>query len=170
MPNPDPENVSSAEQNLGVVFRDKSLLQQALLHASRVNEHEGLTARDSNRRLAFHGDATLSHAIVLMLNRHEGLADVGEGILTIHRQKLVNGQTLAEIAGELRLGECLLLGKGEESSAGRSRISNLEDALEAVIGAIELDRGFEAALAFVEQHFGPRLRDLLKKGGDANDT
>ena len=93
-----------------------------------------------------------------------------EGILTIHRQKLVNGQTLAEIAGELRLGECLLLGKGEESSGGRSRISNLEDALEAVIGAIELDRGFEAALAFVKQHFGPRLRDILKKGGDANDT
>ena len=170
MPTTEPNNVSSAEEHLGIVFRDKSLLQQALLHASRVNEHEGLTARDSNRRLAFHGDATLSHAIVLMLNRYEELADVDEGNLTILRQKLVNGQTLAEIAGELRIGECLLLGKGEESSDGRSRISNLEDALEAVIGAIELDRGFEAALAFVKQHFGPRLRDLVKKGGDANDT
>lgn len=149
------DDAECAERRLDVAFRDKSLLRRALRHASVINERPELTKADSNERLALLGDAVLSHSIALSLvNRHPGAA---QGPLTQMRQELVNRNTLAEVAVELKLGQCLEIGKGAEQMGGRENTSILEGALEAVIGAIELDQGFSASDAFVQRVFGPRL-------------
>ena len=135
------------ESAIGYQFRDPELLKTALRHSSYANEHRGLP---DNERLEFLGDAVLelssSH---YLYTRHP---EDAEGDLSKKRSSLVCEASLAACARRIGLGDELMLGRGEEKSGGRTRDSLLSDAFEAVIGAIYLDGGFEAARLFVYNH------------------
>lgn len=131
---------------LGITFQDESFLQQALVHRSYLNENPALNLT-SNERLEFLGDAVLGFVVADELYSH--FPDFSEGELTNLRSSLVRGDTLSELALSLHLGDYLFLGHGEEESGGRTRARNLSCTLEAVIGAIFLDQGLEAARSFI---------------------
>lgn len=138
------------QAKIGHPFRDVTLLELALTHpsvssASRVNVGD-------NQRLEFLGDAVLQLVLTDELYRRFNLAN--EGALTTARAHLVNRKTLAERARALGLGESLRLGRGEETSGGRQRSSALADAYEALLGAIYLDAGLEAARVVILAQFG----------------
>jgi ribonuclease-3 len=137
---------------LGCRFSDPTLLAQALSHRSWCAEQED--AR-SNERLEFLGDAVLG----LVVAHHSYLAypDLPEGKLAKVRSAVVNAKVLAEVADELAIGQVLLLGKGEEASGGRAKLSILADALEAVIGAVYLDAGWPVAESLVLDLLGDRI-------------
>ncbi len=134
------------EQRMGYVFQDKSLLRQALIHSSYVNEHH-MSRLECNERLEFLGDAVLELSSSQFL--YEKYPDFPEGELTKLRASIVCEPTLADCAEELSLGQELLIGRGEDRTGGREKASLLSDALEAVIGAIYLDGGFANAKEFV---------------------
>jgi ribonuclease-3 len=127
---------------LGVSFRDLSYLERAVTHTSYVNENLGV-AVISNERLEFLGDAILGFVVAEKLYRD--FPDLSEGEMTRRRSVLVRRETLARVAREIRLGDYLYLGKGEEAGGGRHKPTNLACALEAVIGAVFLDRGLAAS-------------------------
>jgi len=132
-------------ERMGVTFNDLSLLDEALTHSSYANERRGQIK--NSERLEFLGDAVLELASSTYLFRH--FPDLPEGELTRVRAGIVCSETLARLAKRLNLGGALLLGHGEELGGGRSRTSNLEDAFEAVIGSVYLDRGWDAAFDYV---------------------
>jgi ribonuclease-3 len=138
------------ERSFGYVFVQPALCAAALTHRSAGAGH--------NERLEFLGDSILNCAVARLLYDAHGEAD--EGALSRLRATLVSGETLAKIAGELQLGEHLKLGPGELKTGGFRRASILADALEALLGAIFLDRGFDAAAAVVARILGSRLSDL----------
>jgi ribonuclease-3 len=151
-----PEDLSSwVERSFGHVFATPALCHTALSHRSAGADH--------NERLEFLGDSILNCAAARLLYDAHPLAD--EGALSRLRASLVSGDTLAQIAGDLGLGEYLRLGPGELKSGGFRRASILADALEALLGAIFLDAGFDAAAAAVARILGPRMSDL--PGADA---
>ena len=133
------------QQKLGVSFWKQSLLKTALTHSSYLNEHPDENL-ECNERLEFLGDAALGLAIAEALYKKD--AHIQEGALTLIRQSIVNGKTLARAARSSGIGEYLLMGSGEEKSGGRNRNSNLAAAYEAVVGAILEDRGYDAAKSF----------------------
>ena len=133
------------DASLGHVFRRPDLLRQALTHRSFAADH--------NERLEFIGDAVLNCAIARML--YERFAHMTEGELSRMRAALVNRDTLHRHALALELGATIRLGEGEARSGGAARPSILADALEAVLGAIFLDGGYDAAHAAIERVFGP---------------
>src|SRR5215470_75885 len=137
------------QERLGYVFRDPGLLQLALTHPSVAHE-QGLPVQ-TNQRLEFLGDAVLQ--LVLTGELYGKFPTFGEGPLTKARAKLVNRRSLAERARQLGLGGHLILSRGEEISGGRDRPSALADTFEALLGAIFLDGGFEAARTFVLSQF-----------------
>ena len=130
------------QQALGVIFKDSSLLERALIHDSYVNENPSL-APASNERLEFLGDAVIG--IIITKKLYHDFPDFPEGKLTHLRAALVKRETLARVAASIGLGEFLYLGKGEEASGGRKKIPNLAGVFEAVIGAVYLDRGMREA-------------------------
>ena len=134
------------EQEVGYIFRDKELFKRAMTHSSYDNEHR-LSKADCNERLEFLGDAVLELVCSDYLYRTYG--DKPEGEMTKLRASIVCEPTLALCAEELKLGEYLLLGKGEEATGGRGRASVVSDAMEALIGAIYLDGGFASAKEFI---------------------
>lgn len=142
---------------LDIVFSDRGLLRQALVHRSYLHESPD-EASISNERLEFLGDAVLGAAIADALYRR--FPDHSEGRLTTMRAELVRSSTLAEIAERLHLGEHLLLGKGEEQSGGRKKERNLARTFEAVLGAVYLDQGYEVASSWALAHFEERLAAL----------
>jgi len=158
-------DLTGLEKRLGVHFKDRSLLEQALVHPSFVNENPapGLV---SNERLEFLGDAVLGAAIAELLFEME--MRLSEGEMTQLKAALVKRDTLAGLASELALGDYLKLGRGEEASGGRRRPANLANALEAVVGAIFQDAGWEAARDFVTRILGPRLGQVVAAGGFAD--
>jgi ribonuclease-3 len=136
------------ERKLGYEFNDAALLEQALTHKSH--------GTPNNERLEFLGDAVLGDVIAHELYlQHQTLA---EDALTLMRASLVRKETLHQIAVQLSIGDCLRLGIGERKSGGRERASILADALEAIIGAVRLDGGIEAAHTLVKQIFEQRLQ------------
>jgi len=140
---------------IGHAFRDARLLEEALTHRSYQNEHPESALH--NERLEFLGDAVLGMIVAEALMQ---LApDASEGQLTLRRAALVNERTLARIAGELGLGEALRLGRGEEKNNGREKPSILADAVEAVVGAVYLDGGLDAARDAVRGLLGDALDD-----------
>ena len=139
-------HTDSLEERLGVSFNDPSLLRLALTHRSYANESQSPVA-ESNERLEFLGDALIG--LVVAHEVYERYPDRPEGELTGLRSALVRGETLARIADSMELGRHLIMGKGEDASGGRSRPSNLATAFEALVGALLLDGGYEAATAFV---------------------
>jgi ribonuclease III len=146
-----PDDLSSwVERTFGYAFTTPALCHTAVTHRSAGADH--------NERLEFLGDSILNCAVARLLYDAHPLAD--EGALSRLRASLVSGDTLAQIAGELGLGEFLRLGQGELKSGGFRRASILADALEAILGAIFLDSGFDAAAAAVARIMGPRMSDL----------
>jgi ribonuclease-3 len=143
-------------ERIGHGFRDPTLLDRALSHRSWCAEHGDA---ESNERLEFLGDAVLGWAIADISFHRYG--DVAEGRLTDLRKSVVNAAALAEVAEELRLGDHVKLGRGEEAAGGAAKTSILSDALEAVIGAVYLDGGSDAAFRFVDRHVATRLDDSI---------
>lgn len=137
----DIENISGFEELIGYKFKDRKLLINALSHSSYANETKN--PGGSNERLEFLGDSVLSVVVSDYLYKH--LHSVAEGDLTKLRASLVCEKSLHVFAQRIRLGEYILLGKGEENTGGRERPSILADAFEAVIAAVYLDGGIEAA-------------------------
>jgi ribonuclease-3 len=127
-------------RRLGHVFRDQGLLLGALAHRSWCAEN---TESTSNERLEFLGDAVLG--LVVTDHLYRTYVEMPEGELAKVRAAVVNAEALAEVASELDLGAVMLLGKGEEASGGRRKPSILSDAMEAVIGSVYLDGGWDAA-------------------------
>ena len=149
-------SMSALEQVIGHTFRDPALLQLALTHGSVGYENQ--RAQPDNQRLEFLGDAVLQLALSHLLYTQQLQAD--EGVLTKARAQLVSTKALARLARQMGLGAYLIMGRGEDASGGRDRDSALADALEAVAGAIYLDAGSEAALAFATHLFSPDLLAL----------
>lgn len=154
-------DLMALQKVLNIRFKDPSLLQQALIHSSYTNENPD-TAPVPNERLEFLGDAVLGTIIAEKL--YQLLPNATEGELTRLRATLVRRTTLYRIAGTIGLSQYLYLGRGEEASGGRQKSTNLAGALEAVIAAIFLDRGFRAATDFVLCLFDTDLRESAKKG------
>ena len=150
-------DIKDLETKAGYTFQNAELLNLALTHSSFANEHKYEKMQD-NERLEFLGDAVLEviSSEFLFLN----YPDMSEGEMTKLRASLVCEPTLAVCARELKLGEHLRLGKGEERTGGRERDSIVSDALEALIGAIYLDGGFANAREFVNRFV---LRDIEHK-------
>ena len=144
---------------LDVNFKDESLLQQALVHRSYLNENS-LLHLVSNERLEFLGDAVLGFVVASEL--YSRFPDFSEGELTKLRSALVRGETLTRIALSLQLGDYLYLGRGEEESGGRSRSRNLSCTLEAVIGAVFLDQGLDIAKGFILKLLGSELDGVVE--------
>lgn len=139
-------------RRLGWEIRDHSLLSHALAHRSWCAENLGT---NSNERLEFLGDAVLG--LVVTVHLYQTYPDMSEGELAKVRASVVNSASLAEIAVELGVGEAVLLGKGEDQSGGREKSSILADAMEALIGAVYIDRGWEASDQLVMRLLGERI-------------
>jgi ribonuclease-3 len=144
------------EERLGYKFHDPALLELALTHPSVA--HERGTPMQTNQRLEFLGDAVLQ--VILTRELYEKFPALGEGPLTKGRAKLVNRRTLAEHARALGLGDYLIVSRGEDRHGGRERPSALADTFEALLGAIFLDGGFEAAKQFILSQFQNAFCDL----------
>ena len=149
------------ERALGLSFKSRRLLRQALTHGSYVNEHPGET-EVSNERMEFLGDALIDLVVAQELYRR--YPELAEGVLTRLRSEVVRGETLARVARWLGVGQHLLLGQGEVSSGGGDRDSNLAGALEALVGAVLLDRGYRAARSCVLRILRPELRRIRSEG------
>jgi ribonuclease-3 len=144
--------ISDLVLRLGYEFVDTTLLRRALAHRSYCAEVSGVL---SNERLEYLGDAVLGWVVADLV--YSRFPELDEGRLTDLRKSVVNAAALAEIARGLLLGDHLLLGRGEDAAGGRNKPSILSDALEAVIGAVYLDGGAEAAHGIVERLIGPYL-------------
>jgi ribonuclease III len=154
-------DLSILMQNLGYRFRSPELLEEALRHTSFVNEQPRPLA--SNERLEFLGDTVLNLVVSHLLMVQ--FPEMDEGPLSRLRAGLVNEASLAEIAAELDLGQYVQLGKGEIRTRGRFKKSILSDTYEALLAAVYLDGGFEAAFALLQGHFTDRIRSAV--GPDA---
>jgi ribonuclease-3 len=137
------------QQKLGYRFRDRGLLKLALTHPSVAHEQNALI--ETNQRLEFLGDAVLQ--LVLTRELYERFSDCGEGSLTKARAKMVNRRSLTERGRELELGRELIVSRGEELHGGRERPSAIADAYEALLGAIFMDGGFDAAKEVIIRQF-----------------
>lgn len=146
-------------------FKNQELLYQAIRHPSYVYEKDNPRVSD-NQRLEFLGDAVINLAISNLLM--ESFPEMKEGDLSKYRASLVSENGLSCIALELELGDYLLLGKGEERTDGRKKLSILSDALEALIGAIYLDGGFTEALRVIAKLFSSLL-ESISHGKSVND-
>lgn len=151
---------SKLEKQLGVRFTNIDLLKQALTHRSYLNEHPSWSL-GHNERLEFLGDAVIEMVVTEHLFRNY---QNPEGELTAFRASLVNATELAGVAAELGFNEFLLLSRGEAKEFGRSRQEILANAFEAVVGAIYLDKGYEAALEFLGRTLLPKLPGIIKAG------
>jgi ribonuclease III len=141
--------LAELELVLGHQFRELRWLMQALMHSSRIPERTAEDPPGDNEKLEFLGDAVLELVVSEELVR--AFPEWNEGQLSKSRARLVNATTLSMAAQRLRLGHHLRLGKGEEKTGGRSKPALLADAYEAVIAAIYLDAGLDAARGFVQR-------------------
>ena len=151
------------EKTLGLKFRDRALLDQALVHPSHLNEAgPSGSALGSYERLEFLGDAVLGAAVTMELFAR--CPDLPEGQMTKLRSSLVSGRTLARVSRRLQVGRHLKLGRGEASSGGADRDTNLAAALEAIVGAAFVDRGFDQAQKLVLNLLNDETEQVLSSG------
>jgi ribonuclease-3 len=153
--------LEEAQKRIGYLFRDLRHLDEAVTHKSHVNEIRE-RGRKHNERLEFLGDAVLT----LIMSEHLALTfpDFTEGELSKLKAQLVSETSLAQAARRMELGPLLRLGRGEELTQGRSKSSILANALEAIVAAVYLDGGLEAARAFVLRALAQELRDVQSPG------
>jgi ribonuclease-3 len=154
-----PEKFAGLQKTLGIKFKSISLLKNAFIHRSYLNEHKEFKG-ESNERLEFLGDAVLSLFVSRFL--FEKLPQSPEGKLTQIRASLVRTETLAKLAAKLDLGKYLYLSKGEVDSGGRSNNSILANTFEALIGAIYLDQGQDQTHMFIKEQILNQWEDLAK--------
>lgn len=153
-------DLAKLQKRLGVVFINDSLLKQALVHRSYLNEHPDFKI-GHNERLEFLGDAVLEIVVTEFL--YLNFTTTPEGDLTNWRASLVNAKMLYEIAAELDVEECLYLSRGESRDKNKkSRQFILANSIEAIIGAIYLDQGIEAAKKFILKNVVSKLDDILR--------
>src|SRR3989338_3789844 len=152
---------SKFEERAGIVFKDKSLLKQAFTHRSYINENRD-SKLEHNERLEFLGDAVLELVITDYL--YKRLKDSNEGELTSLRSALVNADTCSLVAQSLGANNFLLLSKGETKDTGRARQYILANTVEAIIGALYIDQGYDVAKNFILTHVAPLTEDILKGG------
>lgn len=147
------------QKNIGIQFNNQQLLRQAFIHRSFLNE-TGNKSLEHNERLEFLGDAVLELVVTEYLYNNFSNP---EGELTNWRSSIVKGEILAKVAGELNVGAMLYLSKGEEKSGGRTRNLLLANAFEALIGALYLDKGYQAAVEFISTHLIALLPEIIEK-------
>lgn len=153
------KNLAKLEKTIGVTFKNKDLLKTAMVHRSYLNEHPKFEL-DQNERLEFLGDAVLE--LVVTENIYLNYPNP-EGELTNWRASLVNSKMLAKIGQKLNIEEQLYLSRGESKDSGKARQYILANAMEAIIGAIYLDQGWDAAKKFIETFFLVELPEILEK-------
>jgi ribonuclease-3 len=152
---------SELEAVLGYRFGDRQLLEQALRHASWCNEHAAEKLED-NERFEFLGDAVLDLVVGHQLMKR--FPQLREGELSVTRAQVVSETGLSEVASQLGIGAWIVLGKGEERSGGRGKPSILADCFEAIVAAVYLDGGFDAARIMVERLLAERIENVEFKG------
>jgi len=155
-------DLSKLEQKLGITFKNKDLLLEALTHRSYLNENSSWKT-PHNERLEFLGDAVLELAVTE--NLFAKFPDYPEGQLTSFRAALVNYQTMALVAKDLELDNFILLSRGEKKDDGRAREVILANAIEAVIGAAYLDAGYDKAKNFIEKFLVEKNLERIINGG-----
>lgn len=153
------KDFSKIEKKMGFKFKNEKLLKQVFVHRSYLNENADFELHN-NERLEFLGDAVLELVVTEYLYKN---FDKPEGELTNLRSALVRGEALSNIANDLCIGENLYLSHGEAKSGGKARQIILANALEALIGAIYLDQGYEKAEKFVNNYVIKRLSEVLEK-------
>ena len=146
------------EQQIGITFVDKTLIQQAFIHRSYINENpkSGLA---HNERLEFLGDAVIELIVTDYLYRN--YPHNHEGELTAYRSALVNAVIMGEVAGALNMNDYLLLSKGEAKDMGRARQTILANTYESFVGALYLDQGYESCKKFITDTLLPRLTHII---------
>src|SRR3989344_3896749 len=154
------KDLSELEKKLGLKFNDTALLQTSLVHRSFLNEHKSFPL-PQNERLEFLGDAVLELVVTDHLYR---TYPNPEGELTNYRSALVNHRTLSQIADRLKINDFMLLSKGEAKDVGRARQIILANAIEAVIGAIYLDQGYNVAKEFIDREILVELPAIIAEG------
>ena len=157
-------DLSKLEKKIGIAFKNKDLLKEALTHRSYVNENTNWDV-NHNERLEFLGDAVLE--LIVTEDIFKKFPNKEEGELTLYRSALVNSKMLGAIAYEIGLGDSIFMSKGEaqESVKNRSKDKLAANAIEAVIGAIYLDKGYDMAEKFVLKFVMPHLKEVEKGGG-----
>lgn len=154
------KDFSEFEKGIGITFDSKVLLKQAFTHRSYLNEHRE-EEMEHNERLEFLGDAVLELIVTRFL--YEEYPDRPEGDLTAFRAALVNAVTLSEVASAIGMNDFLLLSRGEAKDTGRARGILLANAIEALIGAIYLDQGYDTTKIFIEKYLFPKMDEIMKK-------
>ena len=149
-----------AKEQLGLEFNNIELLLTALTHRSYVNEHKKST-REHNERLEFLGDAVLELAVTNYLYRN--FAEP-EGILTSWRSALVRTESISDAGNKVGYESLIRMSRGEKQGGDRARAQILANAFEALIGAIYLDQGYEAAETFIAKHILTKLDGILDAG------
>ena len=151
-------NYEKIEKIIGIKFKNQDLIQEALTHRSYLNENRGLNT-SHNERLEFLGDAVLELVVTehLFKNYNEP-----EGELTNWRAALVKGDNLAEVADELDIEQFLRMSKGEGKDMGRARKYRLANVVEAIIGAMYLDQGYEPVSKFINENIVSKLKNIIK--------
>ncbi|MEA2701909.1 MAG: ribonuclease [Candidatus Parcubacteria bacterium] len=150
-------DIRARAEALQLTFNNPDLLEEALTHRSFLNENKD--ARAHNERLEFLGDAVLELAVTRFL--YDRFPTKSEGDLTAFRAALVNTVSLAESAEAIGLGNHLFLSKGESRDTGRARQIILANAFEALLGALYLDQGYDAADAFIGKHLYPKIDGVV---------
>ncbi len=151
---------SKFEESIGINFKNKNLLKQAFTHRSFLNEHRDLEI-EHNERLEFLGDAVLELIITDYL--YDKYPTETEGELTAYRSALVNAVTLSEAATKIGMNDYLLLSKGESKDMGRARQIILANTIEALIGAIFLDQGYEIAKYFISKNIFHLVEKIVEE-------
>ncbi len=155
------KDFSPLESQLGINFDDKTLLQQAFIHRSYINEHAG-SGLSHNERLEFLGDAVMELIVTDYL--YQTYTNKPEGELTAYRASLVNTITISDTARENGFDEFLMLSKGEARDTGKARSYILANTYEAFIGAVYLDQGYDTAKQFVHMTLIPKLENIIRDG------
>ncbi len=153
-------NFSTFETKIGHTFKDQQLLEQAFTHRSYLNENRTAGA-EHNERLEFLGDAVLELVVTEFL--YAKYPEKPEGELTSYRAALVNTQSISEAATNLGMNDYMLLSRGESRDTGRARMIILANAFEALIGAIHLDQGYDAAKQFIAEQLFHKTDDVVSK-------
>lgn len=148
------------EEKVGIEFNDKSLLKQAFIHRSYINENPNV-GLDHNERLEFLGDAVLELVVTDYL--YKKFPGCNEGELTAYRSALVNAVIISEIAQKVGMNDFLLLSKGESKDMGKARMYILANTFESFVGAVFLDSGYLVAQEFITKNLLPKTDEIVSK-------
>ncbi|MBN8593674.1 MAG: ribonuclease III [Anaerolineae bacterium] len=157
-------NIHQIQTSIEYHFADPALLEQALTHRSYLNEYSGVGGGADNERLEFLGDAVLDFLVGDMLFRR--YPQMPEGDMTRLRAALVRTESLAELGADIQLGQALRMGRGEEASGGRTRITNVCAAFEALVGAMYLDGGINVVRDFISDRVDVMLEQVMAESRD----